>query len=150
MKPATLILLLLLMPTTIARSIDAPPPRPPTGAALLWTSTDPLIVRARELVLAGELKQAETLLRQAPASAAVDESLETISRIRQDYSLSAADIISKLKPSVRDLSAADVERWTKSHELQARTIDGQLAYFRREPSNLFRFCRRRQLRANRP
>jgi transglutaminase-like putative cysteine protease len=145
MKSATLILWLLLMPT-IARSIDAPPQSPPSGAALLWTSPDPLIVRARELVTAGQLKQAETLLRQAPsdqqatAAAAVAESLETIRRIRQDYSLSAADITRKLGSSVRDLTAADVERWTKSHELQARLIDGQLAYFRREPSNLFRFC----------
>src|SRR5690349_1093009 len=121
MKQSALILALLLMPT-IARSADAPP-QPPPGAALLWTSTDPLIVRARELVTAGQLKEAERLLRQAAtnqANAAIDESLETISRIRHDYSLTTAEIINKLRSSVRDLTAADVERWTKSHELQAR------------------------------
>src|SRR5258706_9527854 len=117
-----LTLLILLMPT-IARSADAPP-----GAALIWTSNDPLIVRAREMIVAGQFSQAEALLRQAPASTTVAESIETISRIRQDYSLSAAEMLKKLTPSVRDLTAADVERWTKSRELQSRMIDGQLAY----------------------
>src|SRR5260221_14637149 len=112
MKSTALTLAILLMPT-IARSADAPP-----GAALIWTSNNPLIVRARDMVIAGEFSQAEVLLRQAPASPAVAESLETISRIRQDYSLSAADIIKKLSPSVRDLTAADLERWTKPRELQ--------------------------------
>jgi transglutaminase-like putative cysteine protease len=137
MNRTPLILALLLMPT-IAYSADAPP-----GAALIWTSNDPLIVRAREFVTAGQFSEAEALLRQPPAaqaSPAVAESLETIRRIRQDYALTPADIVKKLQPSVRDLTATDVERWTKSRELQSRIIDGQVAYFRREPSNLFRFC----------
>ncbi len=137
MKTPFLLLVLLFMPTLM---ISAAPPALPTGASLAWTSTDPAIVQARELINTGELAKAEALLRGHSSDTAAVETLEIIRRIRQDYSLTAADMLKKLQPSIRELTTDDISRWTQTRELQARTIDGQLAYFRREPSNLFRFC----------
>ena len=65
---------------------------------------------------------------------------EIIRRVRIDYSLSAADLLEKLKPSIRDVTQNDLERWRKAGEVQFRLIDGRIAYFGREPSNIFRFC----------
>jgi transglutaminase-like putative cysteine protease len=137
MKNLFLLLALLIMRTL---TISAAPPALPTGASLAWTSTDPVIVQARDLINAGALAKAEALLQSHSDVAAAAETLEIIRRIRQDYSVTAAGMLKKLQPSIRDLTADDVARWTETRELQARTIDGQLAYFRREPSNLFRFC----------
>jgi transglutaminase-like putative cysteine protease len=122
--------------TTLAADTMAPLP---PGASQAWTSDDPLIVKARGLVEAGNFSQAEALLRDRSDRAAT-ETLETIRRIRQDYSLSESQLFAKLKPSIRDLTLDDLRAWTKAGQLQYRTIDGQTIYFRREPSNLFRFC----------
>jgi transglutaminase-like putative cysteine protease len=137
MKSTLLIIAFLLMPTNVLPAADAP-----TGASLLWTSEAPAIVKARELILGGELAKAETLLRASPAAdpAAATEALDVIRRVRHDYSLSATGLVAKLKSQIPDVRASDLETWREAGQLQFRTIDGQIAYFRREPSNLFRFC----------
>jgi transglutaminase-like putative cysteine protease len=137
MKYSLLLAFLLMSHKTLAADAPTLPP----GASQAWTSTDPLIVQARTLVNNGHFSQAEALLHSQPShSTATDETLETIRRIRQDYSLSQAELFTKLKPSIRDLTLEDIQAWTKSNQLQFRTIDGETRYFRREPSNLFRFC----------
>jgi transglutaminase-like putative cysteine protease len=123
---------------TIALPSDAP-----TGASLAWTSTDPTITQARELISRGELAKAETLLRTATPAAdpvAVAQTLDIIRRIRHDYSLTADQLLAKLRPQISDLQPADLDAWRQGGQLQHRMIDGHVAYFRREPSNLFRFC----------
>jgi transglutaminase-like putative cysteine protease len=137
--PLAITIVLLLMPTTALPS-DAP-----TGASLAWTSDDPTVTQARELIHRGELSKAESLLRAAPATApadpaAVAEALEMIRRIRHDYSLSPGQLLGKVKPQIPDLKASDLETWREAGQLQFRMIDGRVTYFRREPSNLFRFC----------
>jgi len=112
--------------------------RGPSGASLAWTSSEPAVVGARERVIAGELTQAEQLLDDS--TEAQREMRETIRRIRHDYSLDAAGVLAKIRKSIPDATADDVRRWTDGKQLQHRVIDGQAAYFRREPSNLFRFC----------
>jgi hypothetical protein len=137
MRFTLLIIALLLMPTNVLFAADAP-----TGASVLWTSEDTTIAQARGLVLRGELAKAETLLRSGSGAdpAAVAEALDVIRRIRHDYSLSAAGMVAKLKAQIPGVQAGDIETWREAGQLQFRTIDGQIAYFRREPSNLFRFC----------
>jgi transglutaminase-like putative cysteine protease len=49
-------------------------------------------------------------------------------------------LLEKLKPQIYGLTEADIKRWRDAGEVQFRTIDGEVRYFRREPSNLFRFC----------
>jgi hypothetical protein len=122
----------LIMTTMQARGDDTLG----TGASVLWTSADPLIASARDLVERGELRKAEAVLAQAKA----DEALETIARIRYDYALDESQILEKLRRAVRDVSIGDLRAWTQSSQIQFREIDGQTRYFRREPANLFRFC----------
>ena len=69
-----------------------------------------------------------------------DELREVIERIRLAYTTDADAMLAKVKKAIPDVTADDVERWRKAGQLQARTIDGQVLYFDREPANLFRFC----------
>src|SRR5258708_38318040 len=70
----------------------------PTGASLAWTSNDPVVAQARDLVKAGKLAEAEALLRTPDAKAgqaalaARGELVELIPRVRYDYSLTARQI----------------------------------------------------------
>ena len=136
--------LLLLVPIVVLMSIPSlaadDVSTPPTGASVAWTSTEPLIVQAREMILTGRFAGAERLLADHATEPAAAETLEIIRRIRYDYPLSEADVYQKLRPVIRDLTTADIDRWTQRREIQYRTIDNELRYFRREPSNLFRFC----------
>jgi transglutaminase-like putative cysteine protease len=109
------------------------------GASLAWTSKDPLLVEARGLVSRGELTKADKLLADDKSDAAA-EMLEMIRRFRREYDVSEADLLEKLKSQIPGVAAADLKRWRDAGELQFRTIDGEVRYFRREPSNLFRFC----------
>jgi CubicO group peptidase (beta-lactamase class C family) len=65
---------------------------------------------------------------------------EQMRRIRHDYRQTSAEMLEKLRRSIPDVAADDVERWRLRGELQHRVIDGNVRYFVREPSNLFRFC----------
>ena len=129
------------MLTTFAQSADREAvDAPPAGASRAWTSDDPLAVQARELAAAGRFVEAESRL----ASAAADkpehaEMLELLWRIRQDYGLDEAGMLAKLRMSIPDVTAADVDRWRSAGVLQHRLIDGNVWYFGREPANLFRF-----------
>jgi transglutaminase-like putative cysteine protease len=126
---------LIIMPTLTRAA-------PPTGASSLWTSTDPTITKARQLIEKGELTKAEAVLELADDLRAPDrdEALDVIHRIRQDYGLSSGQLFQTLQPQIKGLQAGELDAWRETGQLQFRTIDGQIAYFRREPSNLFRFC----------
>jgi transglutaminase-like putative cysteine protease len=116
-------------------------PNEPTGASAAFTSSDPVIAQARELVAEGDFTRAEALLRGQVADAAASrEMLDIIWRIRMAYSLSADDLLKKLREQVPDATADDLERWRKAGQVQFRLIDGRAAYFGREPANLLRFC----------
>jgi CubicO group peptidase (beta-lactamase class C family)/transglutaminase-like putative cysteine protease len=115
---------------------------------------------ARAAIAAGRFTAAEQVLRSViadPSMPVVGEPavlLETVRRTRLDYALTPGQMLAKLGPSIPDVTAEDVERWRREGRLQHRVIDGEIRYFRREPSNLFRFCpearSRRAPRAPRP
>src|SRR5205085_6959478 len=71
--------------------------------------------------------------------AARAEMKEILQHLREEYSLTAPRLLEKVKAKIADASLEDLEGWRKAGELQYRMIDGQVAYFRREPSNLWRF-----------
>ena len=118
----------------------------PTGASMAFTSKDPIVVRALELVNSGKFQAAEVLLSSSDRDGSAEafrarfEALEIIHRIRYEYSLDAAGLLAKIKKSVPDATAADVERWASDSRARYRMIDGKKLYFRREPSNIFLFC----------
>jgi transglutaminase-like putative cysteine protease len=111
----------------------------PTGASLAWTSDEPTLAKARQLVLRGELAQAEKLL-QTGQRRDWDEMIEIIRRLRIDYGSDEAGLLERLRKSISNVSSADLARWRNAGEVQFRRLDGQICYFRREPSNIYRFC----------
>jgi transglutaminase-like putative cysteine protease len=137
------LLAMILSMTSAHLSAAAPSDRSaePPGASLAFTSTDPAIVQARELMEAGEFTKAIKLLdSKKPSDArASDELREVMVRIRAAFSTDPDAMLAKVKKAIPDVTADDVERWSKAGQLQARTIDGQIWYFDREPANLFRF-----------
>jgi transglutaminase-like putative cysteine protease len=112
----------------------------PIGASRVFTSDDPLILRVRKLMAEGKLSDAETLLRSDQAIRIRDEAQEIIRRLRREYGLDQQALVNKLMKSIPDIVAGDIERWRKEGFLQWRLIDGQVCYFRREPTNVLRFC----------
>ena len=109
-----------------------------TGASVAWTSNDPRVADVRSMVIRGEFAKAERALSGRETQADV-ELREMVRRLRREYSLDEAAMLEKLRPLIPGVAAADIRRWREAGELQHRVIDGQVRYFRREPSNLFRF-----------
>lgn len=105
-----------------------------------------LLKHAWAAVDSGRFSDAERLLREKvtdPEGPVVDScavALEIIRRIRLDYSLTPEQLLDKLRDSIPDVAAEDLERWRQQGVLQHRVIDDQVRYFGSEPSNLFRFC----------
>lgn len=116
----------------------------PSGASLAFTSRDPVVLQALDLVNAGKFSEAETLLATNPNGAAAAlqaraEAAEIIRRVRVEYSLDAAGLWQKVKKTIPDATASEVERWATESRARYRMIDGRKLYFRREPQNIFLF-----------
>ncbi|HOX57553.1 MAG TPA: transglutaminase domain-containing protein [Candidatus Paceibacterota bacterium] len=137
--PACLILI-VAAPFLTALAAEAP------AASTAFTSRDPVVLKALALVKAGKFHRAETLLSAADSRAdaealrARQETSEIIRRTRIEYSLDAAGLLAKIRRSIPDATARDVERWAKASAARYRMIDGKKLYFRREPQNIFLFC----------
>jgi hypothetical protein len=130
---------------------------PPTGALLGWTSQDPVVVQARDLVHSGHLAEADKLLKESPptddaATQARREMAEIIRRIRLEYATDHEALLARLKRSIPDVTSEELAAWREAGQVRARILDGQVRYFRSEPSNMFRFCpeAKRRLAARSP
>jgi CubicO group peptidase (beta-lactamase class C family)/transglutaminase-like putative cysteine protease len=108
--------------------------------------SQPEIAQAWQLAESGDFAGAEARLKamieqaDAPVTSLPAIALEQLRRIRLDYDQTPEALLEKLKRSIPDVTPADLDRWRQAGELQYRLIDGQVFYFDREPSNLFRFC----------
>jgi CubicO group peptidase (beta-lactamase class C family)/transglutaminase-like putative cysteine protease len=122
----------------------------------LADQADGVIHQARAAADLGDFQRAESLLRTAtthagaPVEGAAAIELEILRRIRLDYSLTEEALLAKLRKSIPDVAAGDLTRWRHDKCLQYRQIDGKVCYFKREPSNLFRFCDEAQKRRQPP
>jgi len=65
---------------------------------------------------------------------------ERLRRLRRDFSLSRDEMLAKVREAIPDAQKEDIENWRSDGMLQWVKIDGEYRFFRREPSNLFRFC----------
>lgn len=117
----------------------------PLAASVAFSSKDPVVLEARELVANGRFRDAARLLAAedpgiAPAAAqARQELLDVIQRTRHEYSLDAAGLLAKLRQSIPTATAEDVERWASESQARFRVIEGTKYFFRREPQNIFLF-----------
>ncbi|MEJ0088555.1 MAG: hypothetical protein WDM80_02155 [Limisphaerales bacterium] len=88
-----------------------------------------------------QINQAEKLLAASTNGASADslraraEAAEIIRRTRIQYSLDADGLLAKVRKSVPDATAADVERWARESKVRFHEIDGTKFYFSREPQN---------------
>lgn len=117
------------------------------------------LTAAQAAIQAGRFADAEKLLAplivdaDAPVTSEPAKLREIMRRIRIDFPLTPEEMLTKLKRSIPDATAADIERWTKEDVLQHRVIDGQTWYFNVEPGNLFRLsgeARGRRVQPPRP
>ncbi len=117
----------------------------PSGASAAFTSNDPIVKKALALMDAGQFKEAQSLLASDDGHAdpkveeAREEMKEIIRRTRQEFPLTAADLLAKIQNSIPDATAADLERWTKDGKTEYHMVDGEILYYTREPVNLYRF-----------
>jgi hypothetical protein len=103
----------------------------------------------RALEAEGRLADAEKMLEQAAmldsggglAWGKPSDELTRLRWLRRDFPLDAPQLLEKLRKDIPDVTSADIDRWTRERTLQWITIDGATHYFRREPSNLFRFAK---------
>ncbi len=155
MRPHALLLpaglALILLASRLAAWAGEPP-----AASAAFTSKDPVVLQALGLMKSGKFQKAEALLGSAAtqgdaeARRARAETLEILRRTRLEYSLDADGLLAKVRKSVPDATARDVERWAKESRARYRVIDGRRLYFRREPQNIFLFsevARARRARA---
>lgn len=118
-----------------------------TGASAAFTSQDPRVLEALELIQSGDYRSAEQLLSAADPQADVaalrarSELVEIMHRVRHEYSLDSAGLLAKVKKIIPDASAEEVERWASETRARLRMIDGTKFYFRREPQNIFLFSK---------
>ncbi len=101
--------------------------------------------RVTSLIESGSFAEAERLLAaqipdpEAPVTSEAAIQLEVLRRTRHDFSLTAADVLAQIQAEIPDATATDVLAWRDSGDLQSRVIDGELRFFRRAVSNLYRF-----------
>jgi transglutaminase-like putative cysteine protease len=128
----------------------------PTGASLAFTSNDPQLIEIRKIISSGGFPSKEIVAKLDGATEdpqirqARGEMKDILKHLREEYSLTAPQLLEKVKAKIWDASLEDLERWRAAGQLQYRMIDGQVAYFRREPSNLWRFCDEAKSRCGKP
>ncbi len=121
------------------------PAAEPPAASLAFTSDDAVVLKARRLMKAGKFDAAETLLSAEHLNVteanlrARGELIEIIRRTRHEYSLDEAGLLAKVRKSVPDATAPEVQRWARESRARYLVIDGRKFYFRREPQNIFLF-----------
>ena len=104
-----------------------------------------ILQEARTAIEQGHFRAADKLLADQikdPNAPVVDEFAilrETMRRIRLDFAMTPEQMLKKLRGSLPDATAEDVDHWRQQGVLQHRVIDDDVLYFVREPSNLFRF-----------
>jgi transglutaminase-like putative cysteine protease len=141
MRPLSWFLIIMTPLLALAPSVVQAKSAEPTGAAEVWASDDPAALEIREMIRLGDHAGARSRLADERLSTEFrDSTLEILRRIERDYSRSPREMLEVLARHIPDVSEADLQRWTEARQIQHRVIDGQTRYFRREPSNLWRFC----------
>ncbi|HEY1889765.1 MAG TPA: transglutaminase-like domain-containing protein [Steroidobacteraceae bacterium] len=140
----TLLLLLLLAVTATASAA------PGTGNGDL-----PTIVG---LVTTGQFREGtasiDAALKQPGLSAATRQALEfqlaRMQRMREDFSLTAGEVETRVRKQIPDLTDADFARWDDLGLFEHMYIDGRRMYFARSPSNLFHLSAEARARSRTP
>ncbi|MEM8946903.1 MAG: transglutaminase domain-containing protein [Planctomycetota bacterium] len=115
------------------------------GALAARSAMAEMPATVQTLIDRGDFAEAEAKLRtqiedtDAPIVDGAAVQLEILRRTRRDFSLDQQTVLEQVQASIPDATAEDLQRWRESRALQSRTIDGEVRYFRRAVSNLYRF-----------
>jgi hypothetical protein len=122
----------------------------PAAASLAFTSKDPVVLHALDLMKSGKFKAAEMVLAASQGGAeemrARSETFEIIRRTRFQYSLDMDGLVAKVRTSVPNSTPKEVERWARESGARFRMIDGKKCFYSREPQNIFLFSKAAQER----
>lgn len=110
------------------------------------------------LVTAGQFREAEArigaALKQPGLPAATLESLKfqrvRMQRMREDFSLTAAEAEARVRRQIPDLTDAEFASWDARGMFEHMYIDGERMYFDRSPSNLFHLSAQARARSRVP
>jgi len=101
--------------------------------------------QAAALEASGKFKEAAAVLTGGmtdPSLAASERKklafeLDRLERIRKDYPFTKSKLFAALKPSVRDLTEKEFDRWIAEGRFDSREIDGERRFMASSVSNLF-------------
>ena len=143
-RSAAASILLLLLAITVTAS-----------AAAAGNGELPAIVG---LVTAGQFRDAngriDAALKQPGLPAETRKALEfqraRMQRMREDFSLTAGEVETRVRKEIPDLTHIEFERWDAHGLLEHVYIDGKRMYFNRSPSNLFHLSAEARARSRVP
>ncbi len=110
------------------------------------TVPDPTSMAVERMVDAGQFHAADARIQAALQDAATPEATRRalrfqrvrMQRIAKDFDLDAGQAKAKVREEIPGLTDAEFARWDAMGLLEHMVIDGQVRYFNRSPSNLFR------------
>jgi transglutaminase-like putative cysteine protease len=104
-----------------------------------------VLSQVNQLEPKGHFKQAADALNTALADTSLPKNerkhlefeLDRLARIKQDFPYSKEELFDDLKKSVKDLTAAEYDRWVSEGWFDSREIDGKRYFMSSSVSNLF-------------
>ena len=116
------------------------------AGAVFADDADRISDRVIAAIDAGQFASAEAAISKALEEAEAGDDThaallfqrERMRRILLDFTLAADDVKARLRKQIPDLTDAEFARWDAQGLFERQVIDGQVLYFSRSPSNLFR------------
>jgi transglutaminase-like putative cysteine protease len=115
------------------------------GAPVVKTA-DRTLGTIERMVDAGQFRAADARIQAALQDAATPEATRAalrfqrvrMQRIQKDFDLDAGQVEARVRKEIPGLSDAEFARWDARGLFEHMVIDGEVCYFDRSPSNLFR------------
>jgi transglutaminase-like putative cysteine protease len=109
-------------------------------------AADASLASVTQLIDTGRFSQAESLIAKSLADASsnsesctqLEYERERMRRIGLDFKLTKSEALERVRKQIPDLTASEFDAWDQAGLLERMTIDGNVRYFNRAPSNLFR------------
>jgi transglutaminase-like putative cysteine protease len=105
-----------------------------------------LMQQASDLEIAGKFREASALLEKSmtdPANGKIAQQkqiefeLDRLQRIKKDFPYTRAQLYKELQDSVKDLAAAELDKWISEGRFDSREIDGEQRFMTSSVSNLY-------------
>lgn len=105
-----------------------------------------------EAIAKGNFTQAEQMIKLKIATEELtpgevwelDAKIQTMDRIRQDFSKVDSTVVAYIKNVIPDVTDEQLAHWESTGALECMMIDGEKRYFRNAPRNLFRIDKEAQ------